>query len=199
MFRTRAARSTLALLLTGACAAIPTGVAEAKAKPCVRKGSTTVERNAKVRVYEVGKTDRTLFACLLRNGKRLKVAEYTSVDASVSDEPRPTIWLNGEAVAANEFFCPPDSSPCTGDVASFDVRKRTQLYSESVPGGVVTQLALKPNASFAYIGGGTVRKADAAGSGELDAGPGIEEGSLARAGSIVYWTKAGQAFFARLQ
>jgi hypothetical protein len=57
---------------------------------------------------------------------------------------------------------------------------------------------LKGNASFAYIAADTVRKADSAGVGELDPGP-VEAGSLARAGSIVYWTKAGQPFSARLQ
>jgi hypothetical protein len=84
-------------------------------------------------------------------------------------------------------------------VGSFDVRHRVQKYVEDVPGGVISELVLKANASFAYIAGdGTVRKADANGIGQLDPGPAIEQGSLARAGSIVYWTKAGQAFSARL-
>ena len=68
-----------------------------------------------------------------------------------------------------------------------------------MPGGVFSQLVLKSNGSFAYIAAdGTVRKTDADGFAQLDAGPAVEKGSLSRAGSIVYWTKAGQQFAARI-
>jgi hypothetical protein len=107
--------------------------------------------------------------------------------------------VNAKAVAVNAFFCPPDASPCTGAVASYDLGKRVRKYHESAPGGVVSDLVLKPNGSFAYIAGDTVRKADSAGIGQLDPGPAIEKGSLARAGSTVYWTKVGQPFSAQLQ
>jgi hypothetical protein len=74
-----------------------------------------------------------------------------------------------------------------------------RLHRDDVPQGFVAQLVLKPNGSFAYIANDTVRKADSAGVGQLDPGPNIEAGSLARAGSIVYWTKNGQPLSARLQ
>jgi hypothetical protein len=102
-------------------------------------------------------------------------------------------------VAVHEFFCPPDGSPCAGNVASFDVRRRVRKYREEVPGGTISDLVLKSNGSFAYIANDTVRKADSAGIGQLDPGPAIETGSLARAGSTVYWTKAGAPFSAKLQ
>jgi hypothetical protein len=187
----------LAVLLAVAVPAAPAAAA-AKSKRCDRKGSTTILRTAKVRVYEVGRLDRTVFGCLLRNGRRTAVAEYTSSDSSISDEPRPTIWVNRDSLAAHEFFCPPDASPCTGNVASYDLRRRARKYAETVPGGVISQLVLKSNGSFAYVAADTVRKADSAGIGELDPGPSIEKRSLARAGSIVYWTKLGQPFSARL-
>jgi hypothetical protein len=197
----------LGAVLVAAVAAVPAGVASAKprAKPCERKGSVTIARNGRVRVYETKDADfnssdhLTIYACSLRDGKRMKIAGYVNSGGSIADEPRPTIWLNREAVAANNGFCPPDSSPCTGRVGSFDVRHHVKRYLEDVPGGVVSQLVLKPNGSFAYIAGdGTVRKADANGIGQLDPGPAIEKGSLALAGSIVYWTKAGAPFSARL-
>jgi hypothetical protein len=195
-----ARRLAVAVLLGGLFAAAPTGVAHAATKkPCVATGSETIVRNAKVRVYEVGKTNRRVFACLLRTSKRIKVAEYTSVGGGVGDEPQPKVWLTREAVAVNDHVCPPDASPCTGDVASFDVRRRAEKYTETAPGGIVSDLVLKSNGSFAYISGDTVRKADGAGIGQLDPGPAIEAGSLARAGSTVYWTKSGQPFSAKLQ
>jgi hypothetical protein len=199
-------RVMLGVLLVGAVAAAPAGVASAKPKPkCERKGSVTIARNAQVRVYETKDADfassnhRTIFACSLHDAKRLSIAGYSSCGCSISDEPRPTIWLNKDAVAANNGFCPPSGDPCTGRVGSFDARRHVRKYLEEVPGGVVSELVLKANASFAYIAGdGTVRKADANGIGQFDPGPAIERGSLARAGSIVYWTKAGQPFSARL-
>ena len=178
----------------------PAGVAEAANKPCQRKGSHTLASSSKVRVYEVGGIDRTVIGCLRSTDKRKAIATYTSCGCSVSDEPTPKIWLNREAVAVNRYGCPPPGleGDCGGTVASFDLRKRLKRYGEDVPKGFVAQLVLKPNGSFAYIAADTVRKADSAGTGQLDAGP-VEAGSLARAGSIVYWTKAGQPFSARLE
>jgi hypothetical protein len=209
MFQRLAVRRLVLLgaLLVGAVAAAPAGAASAKhkPKPCERTGSTTIVRNSLVRVYETRDADfnssnhLTIYGCSLRNGKRMKIAGYVNSGGSTADEPRPTIWLNREAVAANNPFCPPTGDPCTGRVGSFDVHRRVKKYLEDVPGGIAVQLVLKPNASFAYIAGdGTVRKADADGIAQLDPGPAIENGSLALAGSIVYWTKAGQPFSARL-
>jgi hypothetical protein len=197
--RSAARRLTVAVLVAGAFAAAP-GAAHAKKQPsCASKGSTTILRTGKVRVFEVGKVNRTVYACLLRNGKKLEVAQYISCGCSSADEPQPVIWVAREAVAVNDSECPPQGQGCTGTVASFDVRDRARKYREDVPTGVISDLVLKPNASFAYIAADTVRKADSAGIGELDAGPDVREGSLARAGSTVYWTKAGQAFSAELQ
>ena len=178
----------------------PAGVAEAAKKPCQRKGSHTLASSSKVRIYEVGDVDRTVVGCLRSTNKRKAVAAYTSCDCSVSDEPTPRIWLNREAVAVNRYGCPPPGleGDCGGTVASFDLRQRVKRYGEDVPKGFVAQLVLKPNGSFAYIAADTVRKADSSGTGQLDAGP-VEAGSLARAGSTVYWTKAGQPFSAQLQ
>jgi hypothetical protein len=192
---------TVALLVAGAATVLPAGTAEAKAKPCQAKGSRTLVSTSKVRVYEVGDIDLTVYGCLRSTGKRKVVADYTSCGCSVGDEPTPRIWVNSEALAVNRYGCPPPGleGDCGGTVASFDLRKRSKRYGEDVPKGFVAQLALKANGSFAYIAADTVRKADSAGIGQLDPGPMIESGSLARAGSIVYWTKAGQAFSARLQ
>jgi hypothetical protein len=201
MFRNARGRMTVAVLVAGAVAAVPAGAVEAKTapKPCQPKGSTTIARNSKVRVYETGSMNRTVFGCRLAGGKRLAIGTYTSCDCSVADEPQPIVWLNGESVAVHKSFCPPDGSPCTGTVASFDIRKRVRKYREDVPGGLISDLVLKSNGSFAYIANDTVRKADTAGIGQLDPGPAIEKGSLARAGSTVYWTKAGAPFSAQLK
>ena len=187
--------------LTAAFAATPAGVAEAKAKPkCSAKGSTTIARTVTVRVYEVGDLDHTVYGCLLSTGKRKALATYQSCGCSISDEPRPRIWLNRATVALNPYGCPPIGieGECAGSVFSLDLRQRVRKYQDSVPKGYVSQLVLRTNGSFAYIADGGVRKADSAGAAELDAGP-VEAGSLARAGGIVYWTKAGQPFSARLQ
>ena len=196
-------RLTVVALLVASLALAPAAAegAKKKPKPCARKGSTTVAASSKLRVYEVGGYDRTVYGCLRAKNKRMVVARYSSCDCSTSDEPQPPIWLNRETVAANEYGCPPPGGgpECNGIVASFDIRHRVKKYAEVVPGGIVDDLVLKSNGSFAYIAADTVRKADSAGIGQLDAGPGVEEGSLARAGSIVYWTKAGKAYSTRLQ
>jgi hypothetical protein len=196
MFR----RVMVAVVVAGAAAAIPTGVADAKAKPCQLKGSRTLLASSKVRVYEVGDLDRTVYGCLRSTGKRKAVASYTSCDCSTGDDPTPQLWVTREALAVNSYGCPPPGlGDCAGSVSSFDLRKRVRKQQDTVPKGFVDQLVLMPNGSFAYIASDTVRKADGAGAGELDPGPAIEKGSLARAGAIVYWTKAGQPYSARLQ
>src|SRR3954451_16302211 len=157
----------------------PAGVAEAATKPCQRKGSRTLASSSKLRIYEVGDTDRTVVGCLRSTNKRKAVATYTSCDCSVSDEPTPKLWLNGEAVAVNRYGCPPPGleGDCAGTVTSFDLRQRVKRHGEDVPKGFVAQLVLKPNGSFAYIADDTVRKADSAGTAQIDPGPGIENGS----------------------
>jgi hypothetical protein len=196
-------RALLVVVLAGAAAAlVPAGVADAKAKPkCAPKGSRTLLRTTAVRVYEVGDIDRTIFGCLLGNGRRKAVATYSSCDCSTSDDPTPRTWVARDTVALNAYSCPPIGfdGACAGSVFSYDLRHRARKFQENVPKGYVAQLVLKPNGAFAYVDGdGEVRKVDGAGPAELDAGP-VEPRSLARANSIVYWTKAGQPYSARLQ
>src|SRR5215210_8311060 len=118
-------RLPLLAALVAALLLVPAGLAEAakrKPKPCAVKRSTTVASSSKLRVYEVGGYDRTLYGCLRSTNKRMVVARYSSCDCSTSDEPQPTIWLNRETVAANEYGCPPPGggTECNGIVASFE-------------------------------------------------------------------------------
>src|SRR3954447_5726608 len=179
-------------------AVVPTGVAEAKTKPCQLKGSRTLLASSKVRVYEGGDLDRTVYGCLRSTGKRKAVASYSSCDCSVGDDPTPQVWVSREALAVNSYGCPPPGlGDCVGSVSSFDLRKRVRKYHDTVPKGFVAQLVLMPNGSFAYIGGDTVRKADGAGAGELDPGPAIEDGSPPPAGPGVSSAEGGPPLFAR--
>ena len=94
-------RLTVVGLLVASLALAPAAAegARKKPKPCTRKGSTTVAASSKLRVYEVGGYDRTVYGCLRARNRRMVVARYSSCDCSTSDEPQPPIWLNRETVA----------------------------------------------------------------------------------------------------
>jgi hypothetical protein len=71
-------RLTVVGLLVASLALAPAAAEGAKKtpKPCARKGSTTVAASSKLRVYEVGSYDRTVYGCLRAKNRRMVVARY---------------------------------------------------------------------------------------------------------------------------
>lgn len=170
--------------------------APAAHKPCAVRGSTTVERNAQVRVFtrsaREDESDHRLVGCLLASGRRLLLDSWFSCDCSRGDENEPQTWLRGTVVAVNRYGCSPDPSfpACSGGARTVDLRTRRTLRRAST-GGYVSELAIGPAGTIAVVTGRGLVTSDAAGEVVLDAGPGIQPGSLAFAGPLLYWTSGG--------
>ncbi len=178
----------------------PAPGAQAASKPCAARRSTTVARNAQVRVYERGSDDHVLVGCLLSSGRRLTLDSWFSCGCSRGDESAPQAWLRGTVVAVNRYSCDPIDplGGCSGSARTVDVRTRRTLRSAST-GGSVGELLIGPHGAIALVAGRGLVAADADGERVLDPGPGIAHGSLAFAGPLLYWTSGGAPRSAQLR
>ena len=167
------------LLPASAAAAVP---AE---RPCVASRSTTVVKSLQARVYVRGGDNEVLVGCNRLSGRRTVLARWFSCECSIADEPDPQVWLAGRHVAVNQYFCPPDASPCSGSMRVFDLRSGRALYG--VITGALIDLVIKPNGSIGYLLGQQLYRYDSRGPQLLDQGPGIDGGSLAVNRTRLYW------------
>ncbi len=167
------------LLPASAAAAVP---AE---RPCVASRSTTVVKSLQARVYVRGGDNEVLVGCNRLSGRRTVLARWFSCECSIADEPDPQVWLAGRYVAVNQYFCPPDASPCSGSMRVFDLRSGRALYG--VITGALIDLVIKPNGSIGYLLGQQLYRYDSRGPQLLDQGPGIDGGSLAVNRTRLYW------------
>jgi hypothetical protein len=167
------------LLPASAAAAVP---AE---RPCVASRSTTVVKSLQARVYVRGGDNEVLVGCNRLSGRRTVLARWFSCECSIADEPDPQVWLAGRHVAVNQYFCPPDASPCSGSMRVFDLRSGRALYG--VITGALIDLVIKPNGSIGYLLGQQLYRYDSRGPQLLDEGPGIDGGSLAVNRTRLYW------------
>jgi hypothetical protein len=198
-------RTTL-LLLSACCALlVPAAFASAARSrshrapaACAAKSSVTVALNPLARVYvrsERGDADQhVLVGCLLHSGQRVELDGWFSCGCSRGDELEPQVWLRGRIVAVNRYGCPPDPllGGCVGSARSVSLRTGETLRRAST-GTAVAALVQGPRGAFAYIsGGGAVVKSDDTGETlVLDAGVGVDPGSLAIVGARVYWLSGG--------
>lgn len=187
---------TVAALAGALLIALPAATAQAKPRPprCAKPGSTVL-LNSTTRVYVVHRADDNHYvsACLLGSRTHRRVADWFSCACSIGDSPEPQLWLAGRAVAVNRYSCSPidPMTPCTGAVRSLSARTGRTLRA-AASGGYLTELVLKPNGSFAYGVFGQVRRVDSRGLTTVEAA-GIQPGSMALAGSILYWSGEGGA------
>lgn len=201
--RTTILLASLALAAALAPASASAAVRPAAAPSCAAKGSATVARSGLARVYVRGARgdadQHELVGCLLGSGRRTLLDSWFSCDCSRGDESDPQVVLRGALVAVNRYSCPPgpELGSCTGAVRSVDLRTRRTLRRGN-SGGYLSELALGPRGALAFVRGSALVASDAAGERVLDPGPGIEPGSLAFAGSLLYWTRDGAARSARL-
>ena len=170
-----------------ACLVVPTSAAAAPsaAPPCRAGGSSTVAKSLQARIYEHGGDDRTLVGCNRLSGRRTVLARWFDCGCSIADEPAPQVWLAARQVAVNEYFCPPDASPCSGTLRVFGLRTGRALYSAAT--GTLIDLVIKPNGSIGYLLGQQLYRIDSRGPLLLDEGPGIDGGSLAVNRTRLYW------------
>ena len=171
----------LCLLLPASAAAAPPAAA-----PCAAKAAaTTWAKSLQARVYVRGGDNEVLVGCNRLSGRRTVLARWFSCECSIADEPDPQVWLAGRHVAVNQYFCPPDASPCRGTLRVFDLRSGRALYGAVT--GALIDLVIKPNGSIGYLLGRQLYRIDSRGPTLLDEGPGIDGGSLAVNRTRLYW------------
>ncbi len=168
--------------------------ARATPKPCAVRGSTTVARNAQVRVYARTareSDDHTLVGCLLGSGRRLALDAWFSCGCSRGDESEPQVWLRDTVVAVNRSSCAPDpfAGGCAGSVRTVDRRTRRTLRRANT-GGPVGELAIGPSGLIAVVTARGLVASDAEGERVLD--PATQVAALAFAGGLLYWTSGDQ-------
>lgn len=185
--------------------ALPAGAAAKRHRPvrtCHPAHAKTVAATARVRVFSIPRVVQNAhvtYGCLLRRHRPVRFAlpEFPTGYAHVTIAGRLVAYVAYSDCAAS--FCDPNS------VVLQDLRTgRTTRADGAVSVAHVSGLALKPNGALAFLStlfdlngeelpGGPQLFTVAPGAATvlLDGGPGIAPGSLARAGSTLYWTKSG--------
>lgn len=202
------------LLLAALMLSDSSGAAAAGRKRCETARTTTLARNAQVRVYRL-RANR-VFACHLRS-RRANFLGFSGQDDASDVQSLQELRLAGRYVAfGDQFGCERYYGDCGGSVKVIDVRtgKRKHLLTvedlrlAGEPPSQVPELwdlALQPNGSAALIIGPTeareleVWKLDSQGNVRLDHGPDVERGSLAASRRWVYWRRGGNSFSAALR
>jgi hypothetical protein len=222
----RAASAALVLVLV--VALVPAGASAAhRAHKPARKCGQTVSRlllaDGQAEVYEAPYSRAVseilgVFGCVYRTGRRSEVGEAPEPDyggpgggTGVIDET-----LAGTFIAYAETHFSPynvsDKYVFVRDLSTGRVVHEvpTGVAVKPVPGqvglGTVVALVVEGDGSVAWIVGtgpenGTyqVHAVDGAGSRVLAVGADIDPGSLALAGSTLYWTQSGQPRSATLE
>jgi hypothetical protein len=183
----------------------PAGAAAAKSHRCDRRGSRTAAANAKVRAYSVdGRSDRVLlYGCLRRNGRR------TLLDRSYANQYEsygPTdVRLSGPLAAIGHEDYSFSTNLMRYSAFTYDLRsgKRTRFYRSEGGERLIADFEMARSGSIAliesqYQTGGpkptswAVRKVEANGATELEAGAEVGRHSLAIRGQRVHWKSGGQ-------
>jgi hypothetical protein len=189
------AAALAALLFPGAAAA------KTHRPTCFPPHTKTIATDAKVRVFQTRKVvehAHVTYGCLL---ERKRPVKFLLLDFPTGFGP---IALAAPYVAYGDYsdcaasFCNPNA------VVLQDLRGgKGQEVQGSVSVATVDGLVLKPNGSLAFIastfdptgtilpGLSVVKVEHGATPVVLDSSPGVDGGSLALAGSTLYWTDAG--------
>jgi hypothetical protein len=194
----------IALLLVAALAlAVAAAPASGAKRPrCAVKRSTTVAKNAQVRLYVVrdGEGNRELHACLRATGRKLlAAAEYD--DGYVMSGAYRDVRLAGRFVAlvfdatdiSCKAACPPDYDATKTQVTVRDVRTRRGRFSLS--DAAPRSLRLSSTGVAAWLApvaaGSELHVLDGAGRGRLVDTGAIHAATLALRGLQLSWTNAG--------
>lgn len=178
-------------------AGAPAASDAAKRGKCAMKGSKTIVRDSRARVFYVRRS-QTYYGCLYRTGRKreLPTYDYDAVDGFVLRSP----YLAFEGGTTG-------GSMSTGDLWRMNLRtgKRqvVDTTGESFAGGSsVEGVLLTRRGAMVWIRETwsydertvSVEKYDAAGEETLDPGPNVAVGSLALtpSGRRVYWMNAGE-------
>jgi hypothetical protein len=194
-------RAAIAIAIVALAVAAP--AAEAKpAKPCSRKGSTTVRATKSVRVYKVKNSQGgfNLIGCLRSDNKRQTLAQSYN-DGLVTSGTFGHVTVAGRFVAweftaydnSCKADCPPGYDPYSIHLSIRDLRKRKTVHvnGDVAPKG---RLVLTSGGSIAWTQNTAtdveVNAYDAAKRHQLDHGD-IPPGSLSLDGNVAGWTNGG--------
>jgi hypothetical protein len=192
-----------ALLLALAALFLAAPAADAKSKPCSRKGSSTIASTKSVRVYRVKNADGgfDLFGCLRSDGRRQKL-EHGYDDMIETSGTSDRVHVAGHFVAwqftaydvSCKADCPPGYDPTTVRLRIRDLKKRK---TKTVDGEVAShgRLVLTTGGSIAWTQQGVgsavdVNAYDGAGRRQLDHGQ-IPPDSLRLTGNVAHWNNGG--------
>ncbi len=180
---------TLALAALLAVAAPASAATKRERERICAKRGVTAAKSPSARVFEVDRDgDHTLYGCLRAGGRLRVLATWFSCGCSVGDENAPDAALHAGVFVALTHFPSCGPFPCESG-PSYSLRNLRSGRAVS-PQGTVSQV-VAGRGFYAYEDGRVVRVRG--GTEEvLDAGPGIEPGSLAIAGRRLYWTRDGQ-------
>ena len=206
--RARLARPAAAALAAVAALAMPaTATAQrSSARACTPAGSKTIAANASIRVFYRRRGTRP-FVCGYRRGRQYALPQFEPG----GDRYGP-VALNGRWAAIGHYptcgVCIDEDSfvrvinPVAGRTLSWRLD-----FDDDGKAVRVTDVVVSRRGAAAWIRRDLKTPADVqVQKGEpaadepalLDSGPGIERGSLALAGTTLYWTNAGVAKSARL-
>lgn len=139
---------------------------------CTPRGSRTILVTSKARVYQQGKRDDRIYACLYVRGVPIEL--FSGDEGAISSPP--AMALTGPLLAYSYEF--PLCGPC-GVVAGLSVTDlRTGQTAagygpaedpdvENEEGGLITRLVLTPRAGVAYITCEAIRRGDCRGPGRV--------------------------------
>jgi hypothetical protein len=165
------------------------GVSGPRSDDCRTRGRT-VTANSDVRIFVRGNNvSRVYAACDLRRRVGRPIGRWHRDEWGVS----PLFALNGRTVLNEYLVCPDPTEPCGGHVDTLDVRTGRERYVAQFSADTppASDLVLGARGAVAWIRSGVVSKVEDDQPLVLDAGPGVEAGSLAVAGDRLYWTRAG--------
>jgi hypothetical protein len=206
-------RYAVAWAMAFAFVSAPTSEAKkhrAKQAPCSLSGSKTVIATEHARIFT--KADAhgetlSVYACLdSRNRRFLLSVGDTAPGGSGDTTGRPALAGAYVAYALGHFD---DSQRYNSDFKGFAdqvvainlstaAELRFPAAAGNSPSAHVSDLVLSKSGSFAWIGSGTasneVHRFDVGDTADtvIDSGPNLQAGSLALAGSTIYWTKANK-------
>ena len=196
-------------LAVALAAAMPADAAKTKAPSCAKAGSATVRSSDQVRVYRLLEdagndvVNDHLVACWRPTGRRMTLT--TGYSSSGYDQAYANVRLSGPRVAlailrwsdACKYECDDLSLAGSASVEVFDIRSRKRVHQVPIPfPGQVSDVALTPGGSVAWIAGDRVQATDRGGTRTLDTG--VATRPLDAEGSIVSWVRGGAEQFARL-
>lgn len=176
----------------------PGGTAEARPSDCYRSGTTTLDAGKSVRVFYRGSiAANRKYACFLKTGRVSPLGRWDAdLDAAGIAN---LVAVSGSFVAYHDLEC----DGRDGDCAQSEVRvlnARTGALKRSPRAGRgaagIAGLVVRSNGHAAYLreyadGSRQLHLMTGSSDRVVETGPDIEPFSLAFAGRILYWMRAG--------